>query len=128
MLAPGEYVPDLTEGITAVEELPKPRRERRSRNYRARRCPRCGGRAGRYPHARTPGPRRCPRCGGRAGRYASATRPLHDLADGRSGRPLDLIVTYSKHHCPQCDCYFAVALSDLACPKCHYTRRVQDLA
>jgi len=48
MLGPGEYVPDVTEGITRVEDLPKPRIERRSRNYPARRCRRCGRRAGRY--------------------------------------------------------------------------------
>ena len=98
MLGPGEYVPDVTEGITRVEDLPKPRIERRSRNYPARRCPRCGH---------------------RAGRYAVASRTLHDLGDPRSGRPVDLVVTYSKHHCPHCGCCFAVDLSDLALPKCH---------
>src|SRR3954451_9180319 len=46
MLGPGEYVPDVTEGIPSVEDLPKPRIEHRSRNYKARRCPRCGLRAG----------------------------------------------------------------------------------
>ena len=39
MFGPGEYVPDVTEGIIRVEDLPKPRIERRSRNYPARRCP-----------------------------------------------------------------------------------------
>ena len=33
MSGPGEYVPDVTEGITRVEDLPKPRIERRSRNW-----------------------------------------------------------------------------------------------
>lgn len=33
MLGPGEYVPDVTEGITRVEDLPKPRIERRNRLY-----------------------------------------------------------------------------------------------
>ncbi len=33
MTGPGEYVPDVTEGITRVEDLPKPRIERRSRNW-----------------------------------------------------------------------------------------------
>ena len=107
MLGPGEYVPDVTEGIDSVEDLPKPRIERRSRNYKARRCPRCG-------------------C--RAGRYAVASRTLHDLGDPRSGRPLDLVVTFSRHHCRNCDYYFPADTSDLALPKCHYTRRVQDLA
>src|SRR5258708_5300359 len=85
MLGPGEYVPDVTEGITSVEDLPKPRLEQRSRNYKARRCPRCGW---------------------RAGRYATASRTLHDLGDSRSGHPIDLVVTFSRHHCPPCDCYF----------------------
>lgn len=107
MFKPGEYVPDSTEGITAVADLPKPRRERRSRNYPARRCPHCGH---------------------RAGRYSVAARTLHDLGDTRAGRPIDLVVTYSKHHCPHCHCYFAVDLTDLAWPKCQYTRRVQRLA
>jgi hypothetical protein len=107
MLGPGEYVPDVTEGITSVADLPKPRLESRSRNYPARHCPHCG-------------------C--RAGRYATATRTLHDLGDLRSGRPVDLVVTYSKHHCRSCDHYFPADLSDLALPKCHYTRQVQQLA
>lgn len=107
MLGPGEYVPDVTEGITRVEDLPKPRIERRSRNYPARRCHRCGG---------------------RAGRYAVASRTLHHLGDPRSDRPVDLVVSYSKHCCPHCGCYFSVDLSDLASPKCLYTRRVQQLA
>jgi hypothetical protein len=107
MLGPGEYVPDVTEGISSVADLPKPRLERKSRNYKARRCPRCGG---------------------RAGRYAVASRTLHDLGDPRGGRPIDLVVTFSRHHCRHCDYYFPADLSDLALPKCHYTRRVQQLA
>ena len=107
MVAPGEYVPDVTEGITRVEDLPQARIERRSRNYPARRCPRCGH---------------------RAGRYAVATRTLHDLGDPRSGHPIDLLVSYSKHHCRHCGYRFSVDLSGLALPKCLYTRRVQQLA
>ena len=107
MPGPGEYVPDATEGITRVEDLPKPHIERRSRNYPTRRCP-------------------C--CGGRAGRYAVASRTLHDLGDPRSDRPIDLVVGYSKHHCRPCGVHFAIDLSDLALPKCRYTRRVQQLA
>ena len=107
MAGPGEYVPDITEGITRVEGLPKPRIERRSRNYPARRCRLCG-------------------C--RAGRYAAASRTLHDLGDLCSGRPVDLVVTYSKHRCPHCGRHFSVDLSDLALPKCLYTRRVQRMA
>ena len=107
MLGPGEYVPDVTEGITSAKHLPKPRLEHRSRNYPTRRCPHCG-----RP----------------ARRYSVASRTLHDLGDTRSGRPVHLVVTYSQHHCRACDCHFAVDMSDLALPKCHYTRRVQQLA
>jgi hypothetical protein len=53
---------------------------------------------------------------------------LHDLSGLRSNRPVDLLVTYSKHYCPRCDRCFSVDLSDLALPKCLYTRRVQQLA
>jgi hypothetical protein len=107
MAGPGEYVPDVTEGITRVENLPQPRIERRSRNYPARRCRLCG-------------------CGG--GRYAVASRTLHDLGDPDSGRPVNLVVTYSKHCCTHCGRCFSVDLSDLALPKCLYTRRVQRMA
>ena len=106
-MGPGEYVPDPTEGITRVEELPPPRIQPHSRTYRARRCPRCGQ---------------------RAGRYALDTRILHDLGDPRSGQPLDLRVTFSRHRCRRCGCCFAVDLGDLALPKCQYTCRVQRLA
>lgn len=107
MSGPGEYVPDITEGITRVEDLPEPRVERRSRDFPARRCRLCGG---------------------RAGRYAVASRTLHDLGDPRSGRPVDLFVAYSKHRCPRCGRRFSADLSDLALPKCRYTRRVQRMA
>ena len=107
MSGPGEYVSDTTEGITRVEDLPRPRIERRNRNRAA--CP-------------------CPRCGNRAGRYAVGSRTLHDLGDARADRPVDLAVTFSRHRCPRCGCCFAVDLSDLALPYCHYTRRVQQRA
>src|SRR5256714_15314478 len=107
MLGPGEYVPDVTEGITRVEDLPQPRVVRRSRNYPARRCPRC-------------------LC--RAGRYAVASRTLHDLGDPRADCPVDLVVTFSRHRCLRCGCCFAIDLADLGLPKCLYTRRVQRLA
>ena len=81
MLGPGEYVPDVTEGITRVEDLPQPRVERRSRNYPARRCPRCSS---------------------RAGRYVVASRTLHDLGDPRADCPVDLVVTFSRHRCLRC--------------------------
>ena len=107
MKGPGEYVPDVTEGITRIEDLPKPRLERRSRNYSARPCPRCGR---------------------RAGRYAVASRALHDLGDSRAEQPIDVVVSFSRHRCLGCGCCFAVDLSDLALPRCLYTRRVQQRA
>ena len=42
MPGPGEYRPDPTEGITRIEDLPKPKIRCQSRNYRWRPCPRCG--------------------------------------------------------------------------------------
>ena len=42
MPGPGEYRPDATEGITRIDDLPKPNVSLRSRNYRRRPCPRCG--------------------------------------------------------------------------------------
>jgi hypothetical protein len=107
MAGPGEYVPDVTEGITRVEDLPQPRIARRSRNYPSRRCRLCGR---------------------RAGRYAVASRTLHDLGDPDSGHPVNLVVTYSKHCCSHCGRCFSSDLSDLALPKCLYTRRVQRMA
>jgi transposase len=106
-MGPGEYVPDATEGIAKVEDLPKPRIERHSRSFRARPCPRCGQRAGRYTYDR---------------------RTLHDLGNPRTGRPIDLLVTFSRHRCRSCGCCFAADLGDLALPRCHYTCRVQRLA
>jgi transposase len=107
MSGPGVYVPDVTEGITRIEDLPQPRIERRSRNYSCRRCPFCGG---------------------RAGRWRVASRTLHDLGDPQSGRPIDLHVRYSMHRCSTCRRCFSADQSDLAPPKAHYTHRVQQTA
>ncbi len=41
-LGPGEYRPDLTEGMQRVEDLPQPKLFKESRNYEHRACPRCG--------------------------------------------------------------------------------------
>lgn len=107
MPGPGEYLPDVTEGITRVEDLPKPRIITRSRNYPRRSCPRCGRSAYRL------------RC---------RHRLLHDLGDLLSGGPRDLQLTYSQHHCPHCHHYFNADSSDLALPGSHYTHRVVALA
>jgi len=104
---PGDYLPDPTEGITRVEDLPKPRLRKRSRNYRRRLCPRCGH--GAY-------------------RDRVFRRTLHDLGDLVSGRPCDLLLTYSQHFCSKCRTYFNADCTDLAAPGTHYTKRVVTTA
>ena len=103
MPGPGEYVPDVTEGISRVADLPRAKVVKRSRNY-----PR----------------RRCPKCGRRAYRLRTVVRTLHDLGDPACGRPRDIQVTYSQHRCPGCNNYFNADMDDLALPKSHYTHRV----
>ncbi len=107
MFGPGEYVSDVTEGITRVEDLPKPKIVQRSRNYKRRPCPDC-------EHS--------------AYRLRVCTRTLHDLGDPLSGRPRDLVITYSQHRCPECNRYFNADMDDLAIPKSQYTSRVVFLA
>jgi hypothetical protein len=103
MFGPGEYVAEQTEGITRVEDLPKAKLVRRSRNYKRRPCPLCEHRA--Y-------------------RLRTVTRTLHDLGDSIRGRPRDIVLTYSQHRCPKCNHYFNADMDDLALPKSHYTHRV----
>jgi len=103
MAGPGRYVSDVTEGIVRVEDLPKARISERSRNYRHRTCPECGRNA--Y-------------------RLRTVVRRLHDLGDLVSGKPRDIQITYSQHHCLGCDGYFNADMEDLAPPKSHYTHRV----
>ncbi len=107
MDGPGEYLPDVTEGITRVEDLPPPQIIERSRNYKRRPCPAC-------EHS--------------AYRDRVVTRTLHDLGDLKANRPVDLKVTYSQHYCSHCDIYFNADMSALAPPGSHYTHRVIDLA
>jgi hypothetical protein len=45
-----------------------------------------------------------------------------------AGRPRDIRLTYSQHHCTRCRRYFTANLSDLAAPKARYTHRVVALA
>ena len=103
MAGPGRYVPDVTEGIVLVEDLPKAKVSERSRNYRRRTCPECGRSA--Y-------------------RLRTVVRRLHELGDPVSGRPRDIQITYSQHHCQGCGGYFNADMEDLAPPKSHYTHRV----
>ena len=107
MAGPGEYVSDVTEGITCVEDLPKAKIKRHSRTYKKRPCPYCG-------HS--------------SYRDKVFTRKLHDLGDLAASRPIDLWVSYSQHCCSKCKKYFNADLSELADPGCHYTRRVVHLA
>jgi hypothetical protein len=74
MFGPGEYVPDPTEGIVDVKDLPTPQLVTYHRN-----------------HHHTP----CPRCGHLAYRHKSDQRTLHDLGDLYIGCPVDLLVTDS---------------------------------
>ncbi len=104
---PGEYIPDSTEGITRVEDLPKPLLGKRSRNHRRRPCPRCG--------------QSCYRDG--LGR-----RTMHDLGCPVRDRPRVLQVVYSRHYCTSCRRSFSVPMSDLAPPGSHYSQRVISLA
>ncbi len=107
MPAPGEYRPDRTEGITRVEDLPKPKIIQRSRDYRRRRCPDCDHSA--YRHRRM-------------------ERILHDVGDPRSERPVDVRVRFSQHFCSRCEKYFNADMSDLALPGSRYTHRVVSTA
>ena len=104
---PGRYVGDVTEGITRVEDLPKAKVGKRRRSFPRRRCPEC---------------RRS------AYRVRTVVRRLHDLGDSISGRPRDIEMTYSQHHCPGCGLYFNADMEDLALPKSHYTHRVVHTA
>ena len=107
MNPPGDYIADVSEGITCPKDLPAPRLERHSRNYPWRRCASCG-------HS--------------ARRYDVAHRRLHDLGDSRQGRPIDIVLLQSKHRCRTCRRYFLADVSDLALPKSRYTIRVQRTA
>jgi len=107
MFGPGEYVPDPTEGIVNVNDLPAPTLVAYDRN-----------------HDSTP----CPRCGHLASRHTSGQRTLHDLGHLYTGCPVDLLVTYSSHYCSRCQKYLNIDLSDLALPGGHYTRRVMQMA
>ena len=103
MAGPGRYVSDVTEGIVRVEDLPQAKIIERSRSFRRRTCPECGRSA--Y-------------------RLRTVVRRLHDLGDLVSGKPRDIQITYSQHHCLGCDGYFNADMEDLAPPKSHYTHRV----
>lgn len=105
MPGPGSYVADVTEGIASVEELPAPRVSERSRDYRRRSCPQCGGKT--Y-------------------RMRKLERRLHDLGD--RDRPHEIHLIVSQHKCPACKVYFLADTSDLAASGSHYTHAVVQTA
>ncbi len=104
-LSPGEYQPDTA--FARMEDLPKPKIIQESRNEPQRPC----------PHCQKP-----------ATRHRVFTRPLHDVGDLVSGRPQELHITYSQHHCKACGKYFNTDLTAVAPPGSHYTQRVIALA
>ena len=107
MFGPGRYVPDPTEGMIDVKDLLAPQLGFYGRN-----------------HQQTP----CPRCGQLASRHQADQRLLHDLGAVSTGRPVDLLVTYSSHSCSYGKQYCHIALSALAPAGRHDTNRVLDLA
>lgn len=106
-MPPGIYLPDATEGVIRVEDLPQPLIIERSRNF-PRQC--------------------CPLCDRGAARLRTCQRTLHELGDPLRGRPRDLHMTYSQHYCGPCDHYFNADMLDLAVPGAHYTHRVVTTA
>ncbi|MGQ9651234.1 MAG: hypothetical protein ACUVXJ_14085 [Phycisphaerae bacterium] len=107
MEGPGEYLPDVTEGIARVEDLPEPRIVKQSRNDK------------RQP---------CPACGRSSYRDRIVTRALHDLGDLKANRPAELRITASQHYCSHCDICFNTEMDDLALPKAHYTYWMVSMA
>jgi hypothetical protein len=100
---PGRYVPDETEGLVRVEDLPKAKVRERSRNSR---------------HGT------CPECGRSAYRLRTVVRRLPDLGDLISGRPRDIQINYSQHHGLGYGGYFNADMEAPAPPKSHDTHRV----
>ena len=107
MFGPGEYVPDPTEGIVDIKDLPRPQLVAYSRN-----------------HEHTP----CPRCDHLAYRHKCGQRTLHDLGDLATGCPVDLRVTYSSHSCSPCRKHCNIARSDGAPPGGPYPHWVIQMA
>jgi transposase len=107
MYGSGEHAPNIKQRITRVEDLPKPKIKKLSRNYK--KC-------------------KCPFCGHLSYRDNTFTRKLHDIGDIKANRPRDLLVSYSQHRCSKCGRYFNADLRDLADHHCQYTRRVVKLA
>jgi transposase len=102
---PGEYKAEAV--FQRIEDLPQPKVIQEDRNASHRPCPSCG-KAARREH--------------------EYQRQLHEVGDLISGRPVELHLTYSQHHCKVCNRYFMTDLSDVAPPGSQYTHRVIALA
>jgi hypothetical protein len=107
VFGPGQYLPDPTEGIIRLEDLPRAKVIQRSRNY-----------------PRLP----CPRCGKSCFRNRTRLRTLHDVGDLVAGRPRDIELVYSQHRCTKCSRFFNADTAEYASPKSRYTHRVVSLA
>ncbi len=107
MSGPGEYVPDPTEGVTRVEDLPQPIVRQRSRSKRKCACPKCGYKA--YCNKKR-------------------VRRLHDLGDTTAGRPRDVELEVAEYICSRCGEFFYADTSDIAPKGSHYTHRVIERA
>ena len=90
---PGDPVPDATEGITRVEDMPRAHVERPGPDDYRRQCPLCG----------RPDPRR-----------DEGQQILHDLGHARTGRQIDIAIPYSKPRCFDGRQCFNADMSDLA--------------
>ena len=107
MDGPGRYVPDPTEGIPNVNDLPAPQLVAYHRDHKQTACPRCG-------HL--------------ASRHTSGQRTLHALGDLCTGHPVDLLVADASHSCDRCKKPCNIDRSDGAPPGAHDTHRVIDVA
>jgi len=107
MYGVGEYLADVTLGVTHPDDLPQPKIKKRTQNFTKRPCPACG-----YP----------------ARRHDLRTRTLHHLGDPGSGRPVDVQLRYSVHYCCRCKKYFSANTGHIAAPHSHYTHEVVALA
>ena len=107
MYGPGRYVPDPTEGIPTVKDLPAPQLVAYHRDHQQTACPRCSP---------------------LASRHKAGQRRLHDLGDWCTGHPIALLVTDASHDCDRCTKHCNIALSAVAPPGAHATHRVIDVA
>jgi hypothetical protein len=104
---PGEYLPDVTEGIINPDQLPPPLHRIIDRDA---------------PHAP------CPQCQRWVCRLRRRSRQVHDVGDPATGRPREFTIYYSQYYCRPCDRYFSTDLSDLCPAHGAYTHRVMQLA